>query len=109
MGEDLELQIRSRIIGFLSGKVDAPALSRWLGSATWEIDRWAPVDAVELGHSLQLVLDEFQHGDWNSEELRSQLRGLVGVVDLTEPTVVSTRSGSTTVKTEIALLLSTPS
>lgn len=106
MVEDLELQARGRIIAYLAGKVDGPALQSWLASATWEAERWAPAEAVALVRSLQLLLDEFHHGDWNMEELSSQLRGFVGVVDPTESTLASTGSGSTTVKGEFALPLS---
>lgn len=103
---NLDLQIRGQIIGFLNGTVDAPTLYRWLTPATWEAERWASADTAGLARSLQLLLDEFQHGDWHAEELKSQLRGLVGIVGSGESVLASAGSGSATETTEFALGLS---
>ena len=95
--EDLELQIRGQIIGYLQGSVDVSTLYGWLASLTWDAERWAPGPVVQLARSAQLFLDEFQHGDWNEEELKSLLRGLVGFVgDAT--TVASAGSSASTTR-----------
>lgn len=103
---DLRPQIRAQIARYLADEVDLPSLYAWLGSETWEVERWAP-ESADLARTAQLLLDEFSHGDWSDDELRSHLRGLVGVLGEYDRTEVTSGSASTTVTQAVTVSIAT--
>jgi hypothetical protein len=78
--DELVLQIRGQIARYLSGEIDVPALRRWLLPVTWQVERAASKEAAEFARTVELLLEEFVHEDWNEDELQSHLRGVLGVV-----------------------------
>lgn len=101
--DDLQFQIRGQVIRFLSGEVGARTLYDWLIRTTWEVERRAPSQTAKLARGLQLLLEEYQHGDCNEEELKGELRGLIGIVGEQESTTLLVGSSSDTVRVEIAI------
>lgn len=104
---DLEWQTRTQIARALAGEMDLAGLDRWLAAAAWEAENQGGSGEGALARQAQLVLDEFQHGDWSDEELNSQLRGMVGVIGEYDP--FATVSGSTSSTMKVGLSFTEPS
>lgn len=98
--DSVRLEILGRVARYLAGDVDLRDLDRWLVPHTWEIERWAPENA-DLARTIQLLIEEFSHGDWTEEELKSHLRGVLGVIGTYEPTSVSTGSSSLVIEHDL--------
>ena len=101
----LGLQIRGQIARYLSDEIDVRALRSWLLPVTWEIERSASKEAAEFARTVQLLVEEFVHGDWNDDEFRSQLRGLLRVIGDPQPTETLTGSASETTVVEVQMVL----
>lgn len=93
---NLQLRLRRQIASYLSGKVDLPVLYRWVGELSWQIEHREPADADTV-RAIELLLAECAHGDWNEDELKSHLRGFLGVVNEYEAAELMSDSVSETV------------
>ena len=77
---DVELELRPLVGRYLSGDLEARNLYDWVGRVSWELRDDVP--GTNLLRDVELFLEEFQHGDWSEEELKSHLRGVLKIVGL---------------------------
>ena len=77
---DVELELRLLVGRYLSGSLEARNLYDWVVRVSWEVHD--NVSGMELLRDVELFLEEFQHGDWSEEELKSHLRGVLKIVGL---------------------------
>lgn len=77
---DVELELRPLIGRYLSGDIEARNLYDWVVRVSWECREDVP--GLDLLRDVELFLEEFQHGDWSEEELKSHLRGILKIVGL---------------------------
>lgn len=73
----LDAEIRGRLARYLAGDLDLRAFRDWLVPFAWNIERRADAATAELVHEIDLVLAEFDHGDWTEEEVRQHLLPLI--------------------------------
>jgi hypothetical protein len=72
-----ETLIRRRLARFLSGKSSLRSFYRWFTSATWEIEKQAPLHVQKLVFAIKLRLAEYSSGQWSKQELRKKLEPFV--------------------------------
>lgn len=91
----LDLEIRRRVADYLAGAETLEAFRQWFLPATWNIERYADAATVTLVREIDLLLAEFEHGDWSTTELADKLRPLVTRYSFSIGSRVSTESTST--------------
>lgn len=90
MTNSLDQEIRLWIARYLRGEVPLDVFEEWFTPSTWDVDEG---DAVVRGMTdlVAFRLAEYTSGDLSEEELRGELRPLVGSL---EPEPVTTFSSS---------------
>ncbi len=69
--------IREHVSRYLAGEIDLRAFRDWFVPFAWNIERRASTETAEVVHQIDLVLSEFEHGDWSEAEVRDHLAPLV--------------------------------
>src|SRR5437870_1018722 len=75
--EAVELEIREQLARYLSGKIALQAFRDWFLPEAWNIDQRAGAASAGLAHEVELLLSEFEHGDWTEDELKRRFRSLL--------------------------------
>ena len=75
--EVLDLTIRGQLAEYLSGRQRLQAFRSWLLHYAWNIERRADLETAKLAREIELLLAEFDHGDWTEVELVAKLRPFV--------------------------------
>lgn len=73
----LDEEIREQLSRFLAGDIDLRAFRDWFVPFAWNIEKRANAGTAEVVHQIDLVLSEFEHGDWSEAEMRDHLVPLV--------------------------------
>jgi len=73
----LNLEIREKLTHYISGNISLSAFRKWFSPRAWNIDQRADILTARIVHEIDLVLAEFDHGDWTEEELKRLLTPLV--------------------------------
>jgi hypothetical protein len=86
-------EIRDRLARYLDQSITLSAFSEWFTPATWEVE--TDIATEKLIGDIQLLLAEFDHGDWTEDELRVEIakltaRPIVTVLSELEPRTTST-------------------
>lgn len=71
--EHLDLEIRRHLADYLAGKTPIEEFRRWFVPEAWNVHKRADLGTVDLAHEVDLLLAEFDHGDWTEPELRERL------------------------------------
>lgn len=89
--EALDLTIRGQLAKCLSGQETFQTFRSWLLHQTWNIEQRADLETAKLAREIELLLAEFDHGDWTEAELVEKLRPLVTAYTfrIGEPTVAT--------------------
>jgi len=69
----LELEIREQVAAYLRGRISLEDLYGWLQPRAWDVERTAGAETARLAHGVDLLLAEFQHGDWTEAEAKDHL------------------------------------
>ncbi|MFL5244896.1 MAG: hypothetical protein ACJ8FY_22570 [Gemmataceae bacterium] len=76
MPVDLQVSIREKLANYLAGKISLSAFRSWFDPILWDVDE-TDENARQLAYGIELLLSEFDHGDWTVEELKERLRPFV--------------------------------
>jgi hypothetical protein len=88
----LVTQIRDRLARYLSAEITLHDFRQWLTAQAWNIDHRADAETADLVHEIELVLAEYDHGDWTKDEVISQLAPLVQHIQLSSAGFIQTWS-----------------
>jgi hypothetical protein len=72
-----DLEIRSRLADYLGGKARLQDFRQWLVPQAWNVEKRADSATASLVREIDLLLAEFDHGDWVEAELIEKLRPFV--------------------------------
>lgn len=89
-----DLQARRLIADYLAGKTSLPDLRRWFVEQAWDVERRSDHETAAVVHEVELLLAEFEHGDWTTDEIADRFRPLVTQYSFTIGSPVMTTSGS---------------
>ena len=73
----LDLEVRSHLADYLWGTMTLEAFRQWFGLQAWNIEKRAGSVTASLVREIELLLAEFDHGDWSEEEIKEMLRPFV--------------------------------
>lgn len=79
----LDLEIREQLARYIAGDIRLGAFREWFSPQAWNIDQRADIPTARMVHEIDLVLAEFDHGDWTEEEVKRLFTSL-----LTENTLI---------------------
>ncbi len=91
----LDLEIREKLARYLGDEISLQEFRDWFLPQGWNVDRRAAASTAELAHEVELLLSEFDHGDWTESELRERFIPLLTayLAIMGEPTI-STQTAS---------------
>ena len=72
-----DLEIREQLARYVAGDISLSAFREWFSPQAWNIDRRADTLTSQMVHEIDLVLAEFDHGDWIEEEVKRHFIPLV--------------------------------
>lgn len=75
--EPLDLEIRRRVADYLAGTRSIHDFREWFGTVTWNIEQRESPSTAALAREIELLLAEYEHGDWSDIELAEKLTPLV--------------------------------
>ena len=73
----LDLDIRQRLVTYLTAEMTLRAFQEWYLPATWPVNTRRHGAVEDLVNRIDLRLAEFTSGHWSEDELKEQLRPLV--------------------------------
>lgn len=73
----LGLEIREQLIRYIDGDISLHVFREWFSQQAWNIDQRADIPTARMVHEIDLVLAEFDHGDWTEEEIKRHFMPLV--------------------------------
>jgi hypothetical protein len=73
----LDLEIREQLARYIAGDISLGAFREWFSPRAWNIDQRADASTARVVHEIDLMLAEFDHGDWTEEEVKRLLNPLV--------------------------------
>lgn len=73
----LGLEIREQLIRYIAGDISLSVFREWFSQEAWNIDQRADIHTARMVHEIDLVLAEFDHGDWTEEEVKRHFTQLI--------------------------------
>lgn len=71
------LEIRDQLARYIAGHVSLNAFRDWFAPQAWNIDQRVDTATARMVHEIDLVLAEFDHGDWTEEEVKRLFTSLI--------------------------------
>ena len=93
--DELGLQIRDRLGDYLAGVIDLREYRASFMIDAWNIDKRASEQTADLVHDIQLLLAEYEHGDWTEPEMRARLAE-AAAFDIESSEVFTVTAGAST-------------
>lgn len=73
----LDSELRERLHRYVVGEIDLHSFREWFVAQAWNIDKRVDESTAALVHEVDLVLAEFDHGDWTEEEVKHHFNSLI--------------------------------
>ena len=87
-----ESEIRNRLADLIHGDLDLNAFANWFAEETWNIHLGGDNRAQELAYSIELLLAEHSSGHLTENDLRDEIRPIIGGYARSESVVVTESS-----------------
>ena len=72
----LWLEIHERVARYMAGDISLPAFREWFYPQAWNVDRRADTLTSQMVHEIDLILAEFDRGDWTEAEVKRHFSAL---------------------------------
>ena len=72
-----DLEIRAKIVEWLSGMLSLEAFEDWLTQNTWNVHQWGNKEVIALVHEIELRLSEHSSGHLPEEQMAREFRRFV--------------------------------
>ena len=99
--DGLDLEARKMIADYLATKISLPDLRRWVLEQAWNVERRSDHETASVVREVELLVSEFEHGDWTQNELADRLRPLVTTYTFMVGTPVTTTLGSNVTRFQV--------
>jgi hypothetical protein len=83
----LELEIRTRLSAYVTGKISLREFTDWFFPATWNVHKLGDLSLMDLVGEIELDWAEYTNGDWSEDELREMFKPLATQLTMSPPSM----------------------
>lgn len=89
MAVQLDIELREKVMQYLSGKLPLADFEDWFAPFLWNIEQHENADLETLANNIARLLAEYSRRDRSLEELNQQLRSLASTYSRSDSKVVT--------------------